>query len=121
MSNSLSKVDFSFEPEERTQAGMVSGQTLSPTKRDDGRFELSYDSGEKIGLIPNAVIDRLGNSKFIMTVNKDCRTVDVTIVTAGKVAGTAINTGINAWAGCLCLVLFVVLAVFMLATCSSML
>lgn len=120
MGNNLDKVDFSFEPEERTQVGMVSGQTLLPTKRDDGRFELSYDSGEKIGLMPSAVIDRLGNSKFIMAVNKDCRTVDVTIVTAGKVAGTVINTGLNAWAGCLCLILFIIVAGFMLATCASM-
>lgn len=123
MSENLDKVDFKFEPENRTSIGLVSGEQLT-MRRDEVDekpvYNLLNEAGEVIGSAPSSVVFKLAGKTPIMKVSDDCRTVSVAIVTASKVAGTALDTGLSAWKGCMSLVLLAFLLFIMLGTCSSM-
>lgn len=124
MSNNLSSVDFSFEPENRTGVGLVSGDTLTMRRDevdDKPVYHLITDSGEIIGSAPSSAVYKLAGKTYVMRVSKDCRTVDVTIVTAGKVANTTLDVGWNAWKGCMCMVLMIPFIIIAFASCSAIL
>lgn len=124
MGTNLSSVDFCFQPENRTGVGLVSGDTLT-MRRDEADdkpvYNLLTEGGEIIGSAPSSVIYRLAGKTYVMKVSNDCRTIDVTIVTAGKVAGTALDVGWNAWKGCMCMVLMVPFIIIAFASCSVIL
>lgn len=124
MGTNLNSVDFSFEPENRTGVGLVSGDTLTMRRDevdDKPVYHLMTDSGEIIGSAPSSVIYKLAGKTYVMNVSNDCRTIDVTIVTAGKVAGTAADVGWNAWKGCMSMILMVPFIIIAFASCSAIL
>lgn len=124
MSNNLSSVDFSFEPENRTSVGLVSGDTLTMRRDevdDKPVYHLLTESGEIIGSAPSSAVYKLAGKTYVMRVSKDCRTVDVTIVTAGKVVNTTLDVGWSAWKGCMCMVLMVPFIIIAFASCSAIL
>lgn len=123
MGKGLDSVDFSFEPENRTDIGLVSGEQLT-MRRDEVDekpvYHLLTEGGEIVGSAPNSAVFKLAGKTYVMKVAKDCRTVDVTIITVGKVAETTADVGWNAWKGCMSLVLMVPFIIIAFASCSSL-
>lgn len=123
MGKGLDSVDFTFEPEGRTGVGLVSGDTL--TMRPDESsvnpvYHLLTESGEVVGIAPLSVVHKLEGKTYVMKVSRDCRTVDVTVVTVGKVVGETLDTGFSAWKGCMCMVLMIPFIIIAVASCSSL-
>lgn len=123
MSNNLSSVDFSFEPENRTNIGLVSGEQLT-MRRDEVNenpvYHLLTEGGEIVGSAPKSAVFKLAGKTYTMKVANDCKTVNVTIITAGKVAGTAADVGWNAWKGCMSMVLMIPFIIIAFASCSAL-
>lgn len=123
MANDLSSVDFRFEPENRTSIGLVSGEQIQihgdDVSGDAAVHHLINESGEIIGEASKSAMSKLSGKAYVLRVSDDCRTVDVTIVTAGKTVNTALDAGWNAWKGCMCMVLMIPFIFIIFVACSA--
>lgn len=115
--NAWAKVDFTFEPEDRTNIGMVGGTFLKMGDvSPDGRAQLLDENGYVVGYTPMIVMQKVeGHDAVSMQVNDDCRTVSVNIMTAGKAAQGAVDAGWGCWSGCFMSILLLIFIVFIIS------